>query len=71
LNLVNAGNYKYVFFLNCLIVFRSLVAGTKAFSQSFVLDAPISIVIVSDLGKFGDPNDAGVITNGILDVGVN
>ncbi len=33
---------------------RSLVAGTKEFSQDFVLDAPVSIVMVAELSRFGE-----------------
>ena len=53
---------------------RALVAGTKAFSQDFVLDAPVSVVLIADLGRFerkGDFNammaamDAGIVSENI------
>ena len=53
---------------------RALVAGTKEFMQDFVLDAPVSLVLVGDTGKFeGDPSraammamaDAGIVSQNI------
>lgn len=36
---------------------RALVAGNSKFTQDFVLDAPISVVMVADLGRFETPSD--------------
>lgn len=53
---------------------RPLVAGTKEFTQDFVLDAPVSLVMVADIDKFergGDMRlvlgacDAGIVTENI------
>lgn len=53
---------------------RSLVAGGKAFSQDFVMDAPISLVMVADTGKFEREGmaqsaapalDAGIVSQNI------
>lgn len=53
---------------------RPLVAGTKAFSQDFVLTAPISLVMVADFKLFGSKDehaqlmtcvDAGIVSENI------
>ena len=53
---------------------RALVAGNKAFSQEFVLEAPLSVVMIADLGRFErqDPRiammaamDAGIVSENI------
>ena len=36
---------------------RKLVAGTQGFSQDFVLEAPVSLVMVVDLEKFGGQDE--------------
>lgn len=46
--------------------FRSAAAGR----QEFAKDAPISIVLVADLSKLGDPKSAGTMTTGAIDVGI-
>lgn len=49
---------------------RALVAGTAgAFIQDFVLDAPISIVMVINLNKFTIPADSG-LKMGYVDAGI-
>ncbi len=49
---------------------RALVAGTAgAFIQDFVLDAPISIVMVINLNKFTIPADMG-LKYGLIDAGI-
>ena len=45
---------------------RSSVAG----GQDFVLQAPVSIVLVSDLSRLGDPQNERVQTMGAVDVGI-
>ncbi|MDE6527028.1 MAG: SagB/ThcOx family dehydrogenase [Muribaculaceae bacterium] len=54
--------------------YRALVAGTAAFSQDFVLQAPVSLVLVADLSRFeraSDRNllmamaDAGIVSQNI------
>ena len=47
---------------------RQLVAGTKEFSQDFVLDAPISIVLVADLSKL--PEGPSTATMAAVDAGI-
>lgn len=56
------GVYLYDFKDNSLRIkaegdHRALVAGTKAFSQDFVLEAPVSLVLVANVGKFERKND--------------
>lgn len=49
---------------------RALVSGTAgAFIQDFVLDAPISIVMVINLNKFTIPADMG-LKYGLIDAGI-
>lgn len=47
---------------------RSLVAGTPTFSQDFVMDAPVSLVIVADTGKFSQQPDVATLM-GACDAG--
>ncbi len=47
---------------------RKLIAGTKAFSQDFVLDAPVSIVFVADISKL--PEDNQVTAMALVDAGI-
>ena len=49
---------------------RSLVAGTKAFSQDFVMDAPVSLVLVADLDKFDGGVSERTLTMGMADAGI-
>ena len=56
------GVYLYDFKDNSLRIkaegdHRALGAGTKAFSQDFVLEAPVSLVLVANVGKFERKND--------------
>ena len=53
---------------------RALVAGTAAFSQDFVLDAPVSLVMIADLGRFENKGpainlcaalDAGIVSENV------
>lgn len=48
---------------------RSLVAGTAGFSQDYVLDAPVSILLVADTAKLPSPEacmiDAGIACENI------
>ncbi len=48
--------------------YRNLVAGTKDFSQDFVLEAPYSIVFVADLNEL--PNDPRTMTMAAVDAGI-
>ncbi len=49
--------------------YRKLVAGTPEHSQDFVLKAPVSLVLVADLDKFGSADaQAKIIT--AVDVGI-
>ncbi|MCM1377019.1 MAG: SagB/ThcOx family dehydrogenase [Clostridium sp.] len=54
---------------------RDLIAGTAAFNQDFVKDAPISILIVADYGKFEMPDDRSkqmaLIDGGIVCENIN
>lgn len=47
---------------------RGLIAGAPNFTQEFVKDAPISIVVVADYGKFEIPEDMAKIL-GVVDCG--
>ena len=47
---------------------RKLVAGTQGFSQDFVLEAPVSLVMVMDLEKLGGQDERSVMM-GCVDVG--
>lgn len=47
---------------------RRLVAGGKAFSQDFVLDAPLSLVMVIDFEKFGSTGQRALMM-GCVDAG--
>lgn len=47
---------------------RSLLAGTKEFSQDFVLNAPVSIVFVADITKL--PEDDRTKAMALVDVGI-
>lgn len=47
---------------------RNLIAGTKAFSQDFVLDAPVSIVFVADMTDL--PEDNRTEAMALVDVGI-
>lgn len=49
---------------------RSLVAGTKAFSQDFVPDAPVSLVLVADLDKFDGGMSDRTMMMGMADAGI-
>lgn len=40
---------------------RKLVAGTEAFSQEFVTDAPVSVVIVADISKLAEAGDKAIL----------
>ncbi len=48
---------------------RSLVAGTPQRSQDFVLNAPISLVMVMDLDKFGQKNEHSLLMTSV-DAGI-
>lgn len=47
---------------------RTLVAGSKAFSQDFVMEAPVSLVMVVDLEKLGGQDERSVMM-GCVDAG--
>lgn len=69
------GVYKYDAMANRLIKrtagdYRKLVAGTSGFSQSFVLDAPVSVVFVADLNKFNEPSAPSSAMMGAVDAGI-
>ena len=69
------GVYKYDALANKLMKkadgdHRKLVAGTSGFSQSFVLDAPVSVVYVADLTKFKDPSAPSSAMMGAVDAGI-
>lgn len=40
---------------------RALVCGTKEFSQDFVMQAPVSLVMVGDLSRFEVPSDRALL----------
>lgn len=48
---------------------RALIAGTKAFKQDFVLDAPVSLLMVIDFDKFGS-SDEKAMQMGCVDAGI-
>lgn len=48
--------------------YRSLVAGTKEFSQDFVMNAPVSIVFVADLSNM--PEGEMAMAMGLVDAGI-
>lgn len=48
---------------------RSLIAGTKAFKQDFVLDAPVSLLMVIDFDLFGS-SDEKAMQMGCVDAGI-
>lgn len=67
------GVYLYDFKANALVQkaagdHRALVAGTKAFAQDFVMDAPVSVVMVADLSRF-ERMDARVPMMAMADAG--
>lgn len=47
---------------------RNLIAGTKAFSQDFVLDAPVSIVFVADMANL--PEEDRTKDMALVDAGI-
>ena len=47
---------------------RSLLAGTKEFTQDFVLDAPVAVVFVADMSKL--PEDQRTTAMALVDVGI-
>lgn len=47
---------------------RNLIAGTKAFSQDFVLDAPVSIVFVADMANL--PEEDRTKAMALVDAGI-
>ena len=47
---------------------RSLVAGTKSFSQDFVMDAPCSIVFVADMTRLPEGGHVGSMA--LVDAGI-
>lgn len=47
---------------------RSLISGTKEFSQDFVLEAPVSIVFVADMSEL--PDDEKVKSMALVDAGI-
>ncbi len=49
--------------------YRSLIAGTKAFKQDFVLDAPVSLLMVIDFSLFGS-SDEKALQMGCVDAGI-
>lgn len=67
------GTYEYLPKTNVLKLCaegdnRALVAGTKAFSQDFVLQAPVSLVMVIDFERFGSQDEKAVMM-GCVDAG--
>lgn len=67
------GTYEYIAQDNKLSTIdqqdnRALVAGTKGFSQDFVLQAPVSLVMVIDFDLFGQKNERAVMM-GCVDAG--
>lgn len=48
--------------------YRKLIAGTEAFSQDFVLEAPVSIVFVADMSKL--PQDDHAKAMAMIDAGI-
>lgn len=47
---------------------RGLIAGTSSFSQEFVKEAPVSLLIVADYGKFETPDERSMMM-GVVDCG--
>lgn len=47
---------------------RNLVAGTKEFSQDYVLEAPVSVVFVADLSKLPEENRTTMMA--LVDAGI-
>lgn len=47
---------------------RNLIAGTKAFSQDFVLDAPVSIVFIADMANL--PEEDRTEAMALVDAGI-
>lgn len=67
------GVWEYVPSTNSLVLakdgdHRSLVAGTREFSQEFVREAPVSIVFVADLSQL--PDDDQVLAMAYVDAGI-
>lgn len=67
------GTYEYIATDNKLSLIdpkdnRALVAGTKEFSQDFVLQAPVSLVMVIDFNLFGKKDDRTTMM-GCVDAG--
>lgn len=67
------GTYEYVAKYNYLKAIakgdnRRLVAGGPDFAQDFVMDAPVSLVMVVDFEKLGSQNERSVMM-GCVDVG--
>lgn len=67
------GAYEYIANSNTLkeVVkgdHRKLIAGGSGFSQDFVLQAPVSLVMIIDFEKFGSQND-NAIRMGCVDAG--
>lgn len=65
--------YEYIAKDNCLKLAadgdsRRLVAGTQEFAQDFVMDAPVSLVMVLDLDKLGGHDERSKMM-GCVDVG--
>lgn len=65
--------YEYMAKENCLRLAadgdnRRLVAGTPEFAQDFVMDAPVSLVMVLDLEKLGGHDERSMMI-GCVDVG--
>lgn len=50
--------------------YRGLVAGSKSFSQDFVLDAPVSLVLVADLERFDGGASERTLMMGMADAGI-
>lgn len=48
--------------------YRNLIAGTKGFSQDFVMDAPYSVVFVADMENL--PEDSHVAQMAMVDAGI-
>lgn len=49
---------------------RSLLAGTSAFSQDFVKEAPVVLLLVADAGKFDNPDAVQARMMAMADAGI-
>lgn len=67
--------YRYDFAANALVQVasgdkRAMLAGTRQFSQDFVLTAPAAVLIVIDTAKLPENNDGRTMAMAYVDAGI-